>query len=533
MSADVAEKAAPSALEASPSTAPISRNAWLVLGLLMVVGAGLRLNELDRQSAWADELYRINWAKGYQIDHFFDVLPSETGARQPPASLKQSWQVVSVHNPPLNALFINMFISAMGRETDFIARFPAVFFGVLSILGVFLAASRALGTKVGLWAAGLIAVSPFQVFYAQEASHYTPTLTFVAFSLYFYFRWLERRTWGAGIGLALFGLAALYSHYYAGIALAFQGLEIFVRYVRKPKEFLLTALPYAGIAAGFGPYLPTVRGQLGEMTDPSLIGQFLGADYFFERMRALGTVPWFGERDWATPQWAIVIALCTLVVFIIGLLQVKDRDMRRALLINGFGPVVTVIIMFWTMKANSVLWSRYQIFFTVAQVIPIAAALTSIRWLRWVATPALAVMAFLGLQYIYTDLLKEDWKHAGAFISTTGSVDEGVIVYIPNMTWAIARYMKTENRLYGVDDGAELEANIVKAVAGHPGTWFATGWATGPALPATVHAYLACHYAHREDFPVASGRIGMTLTRYWEPKECPAAVPAPAPAAPQ
>lgn len=500
---------------------PISRRVWLALGLIMLVGAGLRLCELGRQSTWADELYRIIWAKGYQFDRFYDVMPAETGARLPPASFKQSLQVVGVHNPPLNALFLNGWISLTGSETDFMARLPAVFFGILSILGAFLAACRALGPKVGLWAAGLVACSPFHVFYAQEASHYTPTAAFVAFSLYFYFRWLEKPTFGVGAGLAIFGVLALYSHYYAGIALAFQGLEIFLRNWNKPRSMLIYSLPYIAIAVGFAPYLPTVRGQLGEMTDPSLIGNFLGGGYFFERVQALGVVPWFGERDVPfNPLWAVPLAMCTVAMFFAGLSQVVDKPLRRALLVNGAGPIVTVMLMFWVMKANSVLWSRYQLFFTFAQVIPFAVALATIKWLRWIATPALVVLAALGLKFIYTDLLKEDWKHAAAFVDQNGSNDEGVLVYLPNMTWAMARYLETPHRLFGVDDGPDLSPMLIKAVEGRPGAWFVSAWAKGPALPNTVHTYLGCHFAKREDFPVSPGRVGMSLTRYSERRPC-------------
>lgn len=491
--------------------------AWLVL--VLVLGAAVRFYHLDAQSTWVDELIRLVWAKGHELHRWFGFLPSETGARLPPRELKHALPVVSAHNPPLYSILLNTWIRAVGSESDFAARVPSALLGVLSIVGTFLAARQLLGPRVGAWTAALVALSPFHVFHAQEVNHYALAACLIAFSYWFYFRWLERPGVASGVGLALTGLAALYTHYYAAIVLAFQAVELILRHRTQPRQLVLTSLPYLAIAAGFAPYLPMVRIQLREMTHPAMVGLFQGTRYFGERLQAIGVVPWLGERgEYLDPRFGVPIAALGIGLFVVGIRFVADRYVRRVLLLNAVGPVVVVAVLYWVMRSNSILWTRYQLVFTFAQFIPIAVALHHApRW-RWCATPALALLAAIGFRFLFVELVKEDWKGAAAAIASQGSRHEHVVVYRPNLAYSLARYLDSENRLFGVEDGPNLSRLLAAAADRQDAMWFVSAWADGSDLPMSVHAFLSCRYSRRAEFPVHRGRVGMTVTRYWEPR---------------
>lgn len=497
---------------------------WLALMLVLLGGVGFRFYQLDKQALWADELHRVIWAKGYEVTGFFDVAPESTGAKLPPAGFRQSWRVVSAHNPPLNALVLNGWMRLTRSETDFSVRFPCALLGALAILGAFLAGRQLLGAKTGVWLAALVAFSPFHVFYVQEASHYALTACLVAFSLWFYARWLERKSVVNGIGLAVISCAAIYSHYYALIAIFFQGVELLVRHRKAPKQLGIAVLPYAGVLAGFAPYLPTARSQLREMTEPALVGNFQGLGYFFDRLPRVLDAQWTGDLgEYLPPLQGVPFALAGCVLFVLGIRAVKHAPTKRMLLINGLGPLLFVCATYWLLRSNNVLWARYQLFFTFAQLIPIAVALERLRVVRWVAVPGLVYLAVIGFKFMYVDLVKEDWKGAATTIARNGGPSDGVVVFLPNMSWALARYLETPNRLYGIDgDEAKVKEQLATASPGRPAMWFVTAWAPGPQIPDVVHGFLGCRYGKRDAYPVNGGRIGMTVTRYSEPKECPA-----------
>ncbi|MGL4566649.1 MAG: hypothetical protein ACRCVD_15245, partial [Halioglobus sp.] len=96
-----------------------------LLGLLLVVGTGLRFHHLDEKSLWSDELFTVAMAK------YYPFLPEEG---QP---LYRRISVVEIgdgdtfltaksadQSPPLNDLLEKVTVSWLGT-TEFAARLPA------------------------------------------------------------------------------------------------------------------------------------------------------------------------------------------------------------------------------------------------------------------------------------------------------------------------------------------------------------------------------------------------------------------------
>ncbi len=131
---------------------------WLV-AFITVVGGVLRVLLLDSKGMWLDETFSV-WLANHSI-------PELVG-----------WTVRIDQHPPLYYLLLHGWI-ALGKDTPYHVRLLSVLFGAGTIPIVYLIGKRLSGAVLGLAAAVLLAFSPFNIRYAQEARMYT-LLTFNA-----------------------------------------------------------------------------------------------------------------------------------------------------------------------------------------------------------------------------------------------------------------------------------------------------------------------------------------------------------------
>lgn len=153
---------------------------------------GLRLYLLDGQSLWFDEGFALHLAS-------------------------QSLPGILEQNPvgwlPLHSVALHFWLQLVG-QTPFAARFFSVFFGVLLVGLLYLLGRVMAGPITGVIASALGCVSPFLVYYAQEARTYALWLFLSLLSAYVLWRALREpervRTWFL---YTLVTALALYTHY--------------------------------------------------------------------------------------------------------------------------------------------------------------------------------------------------------------------------------------------------------------------------------------------------------------------------------
>ena len=131
---------------------------WLLL-IITLIGGGLRVVFLDRNGLWLDETFSV-WLANHSVG---EMLP---------------WLVKIDQHPPLYYLLLHYWIALTG-DTPYNLRLLSVLFGVGTIPVIYLIGKRLSGAVVGLAAAVFLALSPFNLYYAQEARMYT-LLTFNA-----------------------------------------------------------------------------------------------------------------------------------------------------------------------------------------------------------------------------------------------------------------------------------------------------------------------------------------------------------------
>ncbi|MEW6492174.1 MAG: hypothetical protein AB1589_06460 [Cyanobacteriota bacterium] len=168
----------------------------LLLLLWIAVGAGLRLMRLGSKAPWTDEFATIVFSLG----HSFRTVPLDqaisldvllqpirfeptTGIGDVIANL-----LTQSNHPPLYFvlahLWMGLFPPEDGLVSMWVARSLPALFGVLSIPAMFGLAYLAFRSRlVAHSCAAMMAVSPFGIFLAQEARHYTLAILFVIASL--------------------------------------------------------------------------------------------------------------------------------------------------------------------------------------------------------------------------------------------------------------------------------------------------------------------------------------------------------------
>jgi len=201
----------------------------------------LRIARLGHQSLWYDEGQSYYFSHQDSLGAMLDVISDSD-------------------HPPLYFTLLYLWMSVAGR-TEFALRFTALFWSVLLVPLVYLLGRRAFSTGQGMVAALLMAISPFHVWYAQEARMYTLATLLGLLSSYLLLLALQKGRRSLWLAYTLAALAAPYAHLYACFVLLFQGLFVLLWAWRsRPRVPFLRAwlLSQVGIGLGFLPWVGIV-----------------------------------------------------------------------------------------------------------------------------------------------------------------------------------------------------------------------------------------------------------------------------------
>ncbi len=266
----------------------------LALLAILLLALALRVFHLDTQSIWYDEGLSIYLAQ------------------QPPAqTIALS---ATTDHPPLHTLLLGAWMSLTG-DSDFAVRYLSVFFGVLMVALTY-ALGRWLDERVGLIAAGLMAVSPFAVYYSQETRGYTLLTTLVLIATLTVVHLVRgdrrRRIW---LVYVVSMSAALYTHYFAAFAWAAMNVAWLINLIglRRPVRFVTNWIGAQFIVlACFAPWLPNALAQAGS-----------NATYFPGRV-TWETVTGDTWRAFTVGEWgdASIVGWVWLALIVIGVIGV-------------------------------------------------------------------------------------------------------------------------------------------------------------------------------------------------------------------
>jgi mannosyltransferase len=291
----------------------------LALGLITMLGLGLRVMAVGLHSFWYDEAVTAQLTQRSLYDLFIGHA-KDNG------------------NLPLYWLLARVWGVVFGRS-EVAFRSLSVVCGVATVPLLGVLGRRLVSPLVGLLAAGLLAISPTAVELSNEARTYALLMLLAVVSTWLFARWLEQRR---GLDLVLYGLTTFltcYSHYYAfALPLAHGAALLSVASYRRLLVPWACAMVVAGLLWAY--WIPA----------------------FFEQLRTPGNLSRGGEH------WQVQFA-ATPVVFGLGR-TFAWRDSSRALLAFA---VVAAVVVFWVPAVWGVtrLWRRR----------PLAAVLLAAWWL--------------------------------------------------------------------------------------------------------------------------------------------------------
>ena len=136
---------------------------WLVI-IITLIGGFLRVLLLANKGMWLDETFSV-WVANHSV---VDML---------------QWIIKIDQHPPLYYLLLHYWI-ALNGNTPYDVRLLSAIFGAGTIPIIYLIGKRISGVAMGLAAAVLLALSPFNIRYAQETRMYTLLMFNAAVAIY-------------------------------------------------------------------------------------------------------------------------------------------------------------------------------------------------------------------------------------------------------------------------------------------------------------------------------------------------------------
>lgn len=244
------------------------RERVFVTGLVLLIAAAfaIQVHQLGAKSLWSDEgltlrraeqplglivknLNLIPTAPAYYtpqnskpetqnskpIKLYLPLVCANTGATE-----QRDVVATSDLHPPLYFLAMHVWIKVAG-QSEFALRYPSVMAAVLMLPLLYVLGRAILSAEAGLWAALLAALSPFYLWYAQEARMYTWVAVLSAASVYTLLPLLRGSSrWRDYLAYAAVTLMLLYTHYSGFLLLAFEILLYVVYGLREhPRRTLI------------------------------------------------------------------------------------------------------------------------------------------------------------------------------------------------------------------------------------------------------------------------------------------------------
>lgn len=170
-----------------------NRQTFLAMLLITLGAFAVRVFRLGDQSLWWDEIFAIMVARMPLPDWFTFIFYQDRAQVPFYFALLSLWTNIGA--------------------TEFIARFLSVLIGTLTVPAIYVFGARVGGRWVGVASAMLLALSPFHIWYSQEARVYALTALLALLSHLFLLALLRRPRALTTLALAIVNALGCYAHY--------------------------------------------------------------------------------------------------------------------------------------------------------------------------------------------------------------------------------------------------------------------------------------------------------------------------------
>lgn len=443
----------------------IPRTHWLLFGIFFSAFA-LRMFHLDLFSLRGDEAFTVLFVQKPLAQMWSETLTVEP-------------------NPPLLYFALRGWIALAG-DGEFGARFFSAFFGVLCVPLIYRLAREIFSLRaVGLIAAFLVAINPYQIWHSQDVRNYTlwPALSLLA--LVFFWQWYAPRVGtlqAAGsrvpgkrgflqrVSPLLFfvvaELAALYAHYYEAFILLALNVFVFATLL-----FDLTArgkLPAPGDALStkgapqrVSPLPEWIAAQIAlailYLPYPLILSNRVSA--YGEGSGRQGVALWDMARetfsafvlgDTFDAEWRMWLWIPLALAALAGLVYLFTRDWRRGVFFALYAGIPTLAVfglntvrpLYLERYLNGIAPAYYLLLaYAIAQGARAAAARARFPNARRIGLALAVVMfgglAFIGLQNYWTQpafAKSPDWRSLARIINANAQPGDLIVQNFPEMS---------------------------------------------------------------------------------------------------
>jgi uncharacterized membrane protein len=253
----------------------------LILLVVIILGVAFRLINLDRKVYWHDEVYTSMRAAGYtrqeidqelfqnrmfaaaELQKFQQIKPGSTEA-----DTVRSLQLEDPQHPPLYFLIARLWMQLFGGSVTASRLLPALL-SLVSLPLMYKLAIELIGSRQVAWmATALLALSPFDILFAQTARQYGLLTTLVIGSSLSLLQALRLSTWQRWGMYAIAVAMGLYTHPFFVLTLVGHGVFVLLgrrnvetnRWITPPLSKGIRRWPAFGgaVAIGLFLYLPWI-----------------------------------------------------------------------------------------------------------------------------------------------------------------------------------------------------------------------------------------------------------------------------------
>jgi hypothetical protein len=317
-----------------------STSKLIILGLTLLA-FGLRAYRLDVQSFWIDE----GWTAHYTL--------------MTPAELLHSMRTFRII-PPLYH-FSTLYWAALFGDSEYSLRFYALIFGVLTIPLTYRLGQALVDQRLGLLAAFLMTISPYQIWHSQDARMYTILTAGSVMSMWGFVKLLPFlvHAWPKSAQPALASQAphfwrwwwlyvggtelALLTHYHALMMIGVQGLFMLFGWKRYWRGYLMWGITVLIILL------------------PNILWIIFGSSLVLNYPHWVKQLPWwetylrsaiaYSVGEFVPRPQAIVLSLTFVGLYGLGLFSAARRrwgDWR--------GSDMLAFLIFYTLAPNAAAW---------------------------------------------------------------------------------------------------------------------------------------------------------------------------------
>jgi uncharacterized membrane protein len=436
---------------------------------IFLAGLALRLYALGSESLWWDEVYAIS-----------------TMAQ--PGLLEIIRLSSTDNNPPLFYLILHYWMLFAG-DSAFSVRLPSALAGALAIPVMYGIGRLLFDRGAGLLAAFILALSAYNVRYAQEARGYSLMVLLTLLSCYFFVKLVKGSpSRFTSVGYVVSTALLLYAHFYGVFFVAAQILYLIVSR-ENLRGWILPGVALALL------YVPWVLLLAVNVLSPA--GAWRGGTTWIPEPTLADSIRIFHAYSGSLPL-AIVFTLLAGY----GLFRIVRGDKPTAYLLLVWLLVPLVVPFFVSHLYRPMLVDRYTIAASPALYLLITQGIAGFRgraFREWRYAQALLIVLVAALSVVsitgyFGAVTKQPWRELAGYVDTHGRAGDLVLLYGGALPFDhYSENSDVDIEAFVASNNAGMRKKVSTMVAGRDRVWLVIFWETGRARKVLPHE-LRRHY---------------------------------------